>query len=205
MTSREPASEIPSPEDVFALFTQRHQAALDAYRESCREAVCAAGRLLLETLRAGGKILICGNGGSAADAQHMAAEIAGRFERDRPAWPAIALTTDTSILTAVGNDLGFERVFARQVEALGRPGDTLLAISTCGVSPNLLAALQAARAGGMKTLGLAGRDGGAMPPLCDLCLLAPGDSTARIQEMHILTLHIWCAQIERALSPATDQ
>ena len=143
-------------------------------------------------LAKGGKILLCGNGGSAADAQHLAAEFVNRFLIDRPALPAIALTTDTSALTAIGNDLDFRQVFSRQVEALGRKGDILVGISTSGNSPNVVAALEAARSAGMRTLGLTGRGGGKMAPLCHMLLDVPSSHTPLIQEIHITAGHLLC-------------
>jgi len=163
------------------------------------EPVAAAAEVVLAALRAGHKVLLCGNGGSAADAQHIAAELVGRYTRERPGYPAIALTTDTSNLTAIGNDYGFDRIFARQVEALGHAGDVLIAISTSGNSPNVLRAVEQARDLGMKTLGLAGRDGGALVAATDLCLVAPHRVTARIQELHITIGHILCDLVEAAL------
>jgi D-sedoheptulose 7-phosphate isomerase len=154
---------------------------------------------LVETLRRDGRVLLCGNGGSAADAQHLAAELVGRFLRDRRPFPALALTTDTSILTAVANDIGYTEVFARQVLALGRPGDVLIAISTSGNSPSVLRAAEAARQQGLMVAGLTGRTGGKLRPLCDMCLCVPSDATPRIQEMHILIGHILCDVAERLL------
>lgn len=159
-----------------------------------------AARMWTGTLRSGGLIALCGNGGSAADAQHLAAELAGRYRRERRAFRALALTTDTSILTAVGNDLGFETVFARQVEGHMRPGDLLVAISTSGNSPNCLRAVEQARAQGVATMGLTGASGGLLKPLVDLCLCIPSDDTARIQEAHITVGHIVCDLVEAALS-----
>jgi D-sedoheptulose 7-phosphate isomerase len=155
----------------------------------------------VETLRGGRTILLAGNGGSAADAQHIAAELVGRFAYDRPGLAAIALTTDTSALTAIANDHGFDRVFARQVEALGRPGDMLIAISTSGRSPNVIAALQAARARGIATVGLTGQHPGPMAPWCDHVLAMPSPETPRVQEAHILVGHIICSLIEHHLHP----
>ncbi|WP_264185520.1 D-sedoheptulose 7-phosphate isomerase [Roseicella aerolata] len=157
--------------------------------------------LAVAALGRGNKLLLCGNGGSAADAQHWAGELVSRFHYDRPGLPAIALTTDSSILTGIGNDYGYERVFARQVEALGAAGDVLFALSTSGRSPNVLAALRAAKAKGMATAGFTGQGGGEMPPLCDLLLRAPAESTPRIQEAHEVAGHIICAEIERRLFP----
>jgi D-sedoheptulose 7-phosphate isomerase len=167
--------------------------------QSLAEPVAAAAAMVLAALRAGHKVLLCGNGGSAADAQHIAAELVGRYTRERPGYPAIALTTDTSNLTAIGNDYGFDRIFARQVEALGQAGDVLIAISTSGNSPNVLRAVEQAQALGMATVGLAGRDGGALVAATDLCLVAPHDVTARIQELHITIGHILCDLVEAAL------
>jgi D-sedoheptulose 7-phosphate isomerase len=158
-----------------------------------------AAEAMVTSLRGGGRILACGNGGSAADAQHFAAELVGRFERERAALAAIALTTDTSILTALANDYDFARVFARQVEALGRPGDVLLGISTSGASSNVLAAFAAARAGGVTTVALTGRDGGAVGAAADIHINVPAASTARVQEVHRTLLHAVCALVEREL------
>jgi D-sedoheptulose 7-phosphate isomerase len=140
---------------------------------------------------------VAGNGGSAADAQHLAAEFVSRLAGDRPAMRAIALTTDSSILTAVGNDYGFERLFARQIEALGQPGDVFFAISTSGNSPNVLRALELCRALGIATMGLAGKSGGKMLPLCDHCLCVPSDVTMYIQQAHLALEHLFCMLVER--------
>lgn len=150
------------------------------------------------TLKAGSKILLCGNGGSAADAQHIAAELTGRYKTERGALAGIALTTDTSALTAIGNDYGYEFVFSRQLEALGREGDLLIAISTSGNSGNVVKALELARKIGIKTIGLSGRTGGAMNELCELNLVVPSNDTPRIQEMHIMIGHIICQAIDDA-------
>lgn len=163
--------------------------------------VAAAATLCIERLRAGAKILFCGNGGSAADAQHLAGELVSRFYYDRPGLAAFALTTDTSVLTAIGNDYGFEHVFARQVEATGAPGDVLFAISTSGRSPNILAALKAASARGLHTVGMTGSGGGAMAELAEILIRAPSDKTPRIQEVHIAVGHAICEIIERELFP----
>jgi D-sedoheptulose 7-phosphate isomerase len=163
------------------------------------DAIAEIASVILHTLRGGNKVLLFGNGGSAADAQHIAAELVGRYQTDRKALPAIALTTDTSILTAVGNDYGFEEIFARQISALGAAGDVALAISTSGNSPNVLAGLRAAKRVGMKTIGFTGGNGGAMKELVDHCLLVPSEKTARIQEAHILAGHIITFVVERAL------
>ncbi|MFC3847773.1 D-sedoheptulose 7-phosphate isomerase [Helicobacter baculiformis] len=157
-----------------------------------------AALLLIEALKEGNKVLICGNGGSAADAQHFAAELTGRYKRERAGLPAIALSTDTSALTAIANDYGYPRVFARQVEALGRQGDYLVGISTSGNSENVLLALQRGKELGLSTLGLSGHQGGKMRALCDCHLVVPSTDTPRIQEMHILIIHLLCDAIERA-------
>ena len=161
-----------------------------------------AGVLMAGTLAAGGKLLVCGNGGSAADSQHIAAELTGRFVRDRRPLAALALTTDTSALTSVANDYSFEEVFARQVTALGRRADCLLAISTSGHSRNVVRAVEAARAAGLHVIGLLGRDGGALRALCDVPIVVPSDSTARIQEAHEFIGHTLCGLIESALDLA---
>jgi phosphoheptose isomerase (EC 5.3.1.-) len=162
-------------------------------------AVAAAAAVMAAALRAGRKLLVCGNGGSAAEAQHFAAELMGRFQQERAAWPAVALTTDSSALTAIGNDWGFEYVFARQVEGLGAPGDVLLGISTSGASANVLAALQAAAARGLTTVALTGRDGGAVGAAAALHVNVPHEVTARVQEAQLTILHAWCELIEEEL------
>jgi D-sedoheptulose 7-phosphate isomerase len=159
-------------------------------------------RLCVDALRAGGKLLIAGNGGSAADAQHLAAEFVSRFYFDRPGLAAIALTTDTSALTAIGNDYGFERLFSRQVDALGRAGDVFIGISTSGNSPNVLAALAECRTKRLITVGLTGHSGGKMAALCDHCLRMPSTETPKIQEGHIIVGHIICALVEREMFSA---
>jgi len=164
--------------------------------------VARAAALVAESFRAGSKLLICGNGGSAADAQHLAGEFVNQFVRkDRPALPALALTTDGGVLTCVANDTGFERVFARQVEAFGAPGDVLLAVTTSGNSPNVVAAAEVARSRGMKVVGLLGRDGGRVRGLCDLALVVESDDTQRVQETHNLVGHVLCDLVERLLFP----
>lgn len=158
-----------------------------------------ASTLCINAFKSVQKILIAGNGGSAADAQHFAAELVSRFHFDRPALSAIALTTDSSILTAIGNDYGFEDVFARQIQAHGRPGDVFIAISTSGSSPNILKAINTAKAIGLVVIGLTGKSGGKMKDMCDICLCAPSDSTPRIQECHLFFEHTLCACIEESL------
>jgi D-sedoheptulose 7-phosphate isomerase len=161
----------------------------------------AAADAVSSALRAGNKLLLCGNGGSAADAQHWAGELVSRFHYDRPGLAAIALTTDSSIMTAIGNDYGYERLFSRQVEALGVRGDVLFALSTSGRSPNILAALHAARERGMVTVGLTGERGEEMATLCDILLRVPSTSTPRIQEGHEALGHAICALVEKTLFP----
>jgi len=154
------------------------------------------------SLRSGGKLIFFGNGGSAADAQHLATELTIRYKADRPAIAALALTTDSSALTAAGNDLGFEQVFARQLAALGKAGDVAIGISTSGKSPNVLAALRQARGMQIVTVGFSGKDGGDLPAVCDHLLMVPSDTTARIQEMHILLGQMLCGAIEIELGLA---
>jgi len=161
--------------------------------------VTTMGHLLIDRYRQGNKLLIAGNGGSAADAQHIAAEFVSRFNFDRPGLPALALTTDTSILTAVGNDYGYDRLFSRQVEANGVAGDVFLGISTSGNSANVLEALRACRDKGVTSFGLTGETGGSMLELCDYCLCVPSRDTPRIQEAHILIGHTFCAMVETAM------
>ena len=155
---------------------------------------------LVEALRNGGKILAFGNGGSAADAQHLAAELVGRFRRPRHGLPALALTTDSSALTSIGNDFGFDQVFARQLEALGSSGDVALAISTSGGSPNVLAGVEAARRLGLTIIGLTGGNGGKLARTADLAIIAPSDVTARIQECHAAVVHALCEAVDAAFA-----
>ena len=161
-----------------------------------------ASQLAALCLQTGGKLLFCGNGGSAADSQHLASELTGRFIKDRKPLAAIALSTDSSALTCIGNDYSFDEVFARQVTALGRPGDVLVAISTSGNSRNVVRAVEDARESGLKVIGLLGRDGGMLRPLCDVAIVVPSTVTARIQEAHILIGHTLCGQIEKTLGLA---
>jgi D-sedoheptulose 7-phosphate isomerase len=158
-----------------------------------------AAQAISDALQAGGKLLVFGNGGSAADAQHLSAELVGRFQKERAAMPAIALTVDTSVLTSVANDYSFKHVFARQIEALGRPGDVALGISTSGESPNVLVGLQAARAQGLKTVALTGRDGGSVGRAADIHVNVPDQSTQRVQEVHQTLIHVLCEVIEEGL------
>ena len=161
--------------------------------------------MVVETLQAGGKVLLMGNGGSAADAQHIAAELVGRFERERRGLPALALTTDTSILTAIGNDFHFDQVFSRQIEALARPGDLVIGLSTSGNSPNVLEAVRVAKERGIKTIALAGKDGGKLSRQADIAIVVPSQNTARIQEVHITVGHIICAAVDTFLAPNPER
>jgi len=176
-----------------------HFAAVSALRELEAE-IDQLGKRLISCLRDGHRLFLCGNGGSAADAQHIAAEMVCRFETHRRALPAIALTTDTSALTAIGNDFGYERVFARQVEALAQPGDLLIGISTSGNSSNVIAAIHQAKQMSITSIGLLGGNGGQLRELVDQALIVPSSVTARIQECHILVGHIWCSMIDSAFS-----
>lgn len=184
--------------EVVATALDEHFAMADGMHAMEPE-IAQAASLVSEALAQGGKVLLCGNGGSAADAQHIAAELVGRFLRERRPLAAEALTINTSVLTAIGNDYSFEEVFARQVGALGRTGDVLIAISTSGNSPNVLRAAQVATQNKLKVIGLTGLKGGELKDICTLCLKAPSEITARIQEMHILVGHIICQLVEDEL------
>ncbi len=165
--------------------------------EALENHIYTATIIVTETLKNGNKILLFGNGGSAADAQHIAAELTGRYKVARRGLPAIALTTDTSALTAIGNDFGFKHIFSRQVEALANEGDLLIAISTSGNSKNVIKALKFGREMGCKTIGMSGHDGGKMNAFCDLNIIVPSENTPRIQEMHIMIGHILCQAVDR--------
>ena len=178
-------------EDAFAAAIKLHE----RVRGNLAPALVAA-QAISDALKAGHKLLVFGNGGSAADAQHLAAELVGRFQRERAALPALALTVDTSILTAVGNDYSFKQVFARQVEALGNRGDVALGISTSGESPNVITGLQTAKAKGMKTVALTGRDGGSIGRAADIHVNVPDQNPQRVQEVHMTLLHVMCEAIE---------
>jgi len=193
---------LPGIEDSEALLGEElreHRVVLEATAAMLAVPFESTLALLEGAVRSGGKVLLFGNGGSAADAQHIAAELVIRYKSDRLPIAAIALTTDTSALTAGGNDMGFESIFSRQIEALGRPRDVAVGISTSGNSPNVLKALRQAKAMGLHTVGLAGGSGGRMAELCDALISVPSDVTARIQEMHILVGHILCKTLERRL------
>ena len=178
---------------------QAHCTLIEAIERDLSPAIASMASMLVEAFNNGNKLLAMGNGGSAADAQHFVAEMVGRFKLERAALPAIALSTDTSILTAIGNDYGFDAVFSRQVEAHAVAGDVALGISTSGNSPNVLKALQLARDRGCRTIGLLGKDGGSIKLACDLALVIPSSDTPRIQEGHITIIHIVCDLVERAL------
>ena len=170
--------------------------------DTCADAIVAAASIFVDRLRAGHRVLAFGNGGSAADAQHFAAELTGRYERDRPGLPAIALGANSSDVTAIGNDFGFDQVFARLVEAHGAAGDVAVAISTSGDSPNVLEGVGTARARGLHTIGLVGRGGGKLAGAVDVPIVVPSDRTPRIQEVHIAVIHLLCELVEEALFPA---
>ncbi|WP_201748140.1 D-sedoheptulose-7-phosphate isomerase [Aquabacterium fontiphilum] len=186
---------------LFAQNLEQHRQLFETL-DCLSPAVEAAGLVAARALEAGGKILFCGNGGSAADSQHLASELTGRFIKDRRPLAALALTTDSSALTCIGNDYAFDEVFARQVAGLGRPGDVLVAISTSGNSRNVVRAVDEARRIGMSVVGLLGRDGGVLKPMCDVAIVVPSDVTARIQEAHILIGHTLCGLIEAELGLA---
>ena len=192
--------------DLSAFFTaefSEHDEVMRRTQAALAEQFAGLVRACTSSLRVGGKIMLFGNGGSAADAQHLATELTIRYKADRPAIAAIALTTDTSALTAAGNDLGFEQVFARQVAALGKAGDVAIGISTSGKSPNVLAALRLAREMRIVTAALSGKKGGDLAGICDHLLVVPSDTTARIQEMHILLGQMLCGAIEIDLGLAS--
>ena len=176
-----------------------HREMMAALEQELSSAMESAVSLLVDAFKSGNKLLVMGNGGSAADAQHLAAEIVGRFKLERPALPAIALTTDSSILTAIGNDYGFERIFSRQVEAHAVAGDVVLGISTSGNSSNIQLALEIAASRGCRTIALLGKDGGSIKTVAELALVVPSNDTARIQEGHIAIIHIVCDLVEKTL------
>lgn len=185
--------------EYFEAEFDEHEAVVAATRAALAASFARLVAVSLTALEGGGKILLFGNGGSAADAQHLATELTVRYVRDREPIAALALTTDSSALTAIGNDLGFEELFARQLRALGRPGDVALGITTSGRSPNVVRALQAARDGGLVPAALSGGDGGELPGLADPLLIVPSRTTARIQEMHITLGQMLCGALERGL------
>ena len=186
--------------DIHRMFRDSAEVKL-RFVEECAPRIEAVAHRMAEVLRRGGKLLFFGNGGSAADAQHIAAEFVNRFLRDRGPLAAVALTTDTSALTSIGNDLGFDQVFSRQVEALGRPGDLAVAISTSGTSPNVLRGVEAARRVGCATVGLTGGTGGRLAQAVDDAFVVPSAETPRIQEAHITLGHVLCALVDEILLP----
>lgn len=194
--------ESASVNDLIKNSLDEHIAVFQKIYSECGAAIEHCGQIIYDALAAGKKVLICGNGGSAADSQHIAAEFVGRFEDERRPLPSIALTTDTSLLTAVSNDYGYDKVFVRQVLALGNEGDVLIAISTSGNSPSILSAVMAAREKGVKTIGLTGEKGKKLAGLCDATVLVPSPRTARIQEGHIHIGHLWCEMVDIKLREA---
>lgn len=186
-------------EDAICAQLQSHCEIVSTVEQQMVPAIAATVAVLAEALNGGKKLLVMGNGGSAADAQHFAAEIVGRFKLERRALPAIALTTDSSILTAVGNDYGFVRIFQRQVEALAAPGDVVVGISTSGSSENVRTALELAGRMGCRTIGLLGKDGGTIKDCVELALTVPSHDTPRVQESHITIIHIVCDLVEKRL------
>ena len=173
-------------------------ATLKRTEQHCAAAVAEAAETVIQSLETGGTVYFCGNGGSAADSQHLAAEFSGRFQLERTALAAVALTTNSSALTAIGNDYGYDYIFARQVEALGRPGDVLVGISTSGNSANIIAAVEASKHLGVRTIGILGRDGGRLGALVDDALIVPSTVTARIQEIHEMVFHFWCEILDES-------
>ncbi len=201
MTSRSPIESRAQNDPVAQHFHRSCQTLARAAGDTkLRAAIHSIAETIIAAFRGGHKLLVAGNGGSAADAQHIAGEFLSRLNFDRNPLPAIALTTDSSVLTAIGNDYGFERTFERQVRGLGKPGDVFIAISTSGRSPNVIAALNAARGGGLITIGFTGTAANnAMKPLCDHCIVAPSDETALVQQIHIVAAHAICSLVERGL------
>jgi len=204
LNSHNSPSEVFSRSNLVAASLSEHLDAIKSLIESGEENIRICGQLIVNTFIKGNKVLICGNGGSAADAQHVAAEFVGRYESERRSLPAVALTTDTSALTAIGNDYGFERVFARQVESLANEGDCLIAISTSGKSPNVVAAMMEARRKGCTIIGMSGKGGKKLAGLSDLSILVPASRTARIQEAHITIAHIWCEMVDEAFRGVSE-
>jgi D-sedoheptulose 7-phosphate isomerase len=176
---------------------QEHLATIQNLLDALLPKIEQSGQMICEALSSGRKVLLCGNGGSAADAQHIAAELVGCYEKQRRSWPAIALTTDTSALTAVSNDLGYEQVFARQLAGLAQPGDVLIAISTSGKSKNVLRAAERARELSCKTIALTGAMADPLGALCDIAVAVPSGRTSRVQEAHITIGHLWCEMVDQ--------
>ncbi len=188
------------------IFNEARSVILDlADSDEAARALSEAAAKVIESIRAGRKVLLCGNGGSASDSQHIASELVGRFRRERDGWPAVALSTDTSILTAVGNDYGYAEVFRRQVEALGRKGDCLIAYSTSGNSENVIRAVDEAKARGLHVIVFTGASGGKLADLADVVLYAPSETTARIQECHAVMGHAFCDIVEAELADPEEE
>lgn len=194
-----PTSESLTATNLLTNSLLEHLEAIQALLETRIGDIERTGDLICAALGKGHKVLLCGNGGSAADAQHIAAELVGRYEQERRAWPAIALTTDTSALTALSNDYGYHEVFTRQVQALAEAGDVLIALSTSGTSANVIKAIAAARTVSCKTVGLVGGAGEPLASLCDLAVVVPSERTSRIQEAHITIGHLWCEMVDAKL------
>jgi D-sedoheptulose 7-phosphate isomerase len=185
--------------DLIAATLAETIALHERFRKSNLQAVADAAAAIIEALQRGGKLLLFGNGGSAADAQHVAAELVGRFQLDRAAIAALALSADTSVITSIGNDEGYERVFSRQIEALGRQGDVAFGISTSGLSPNVIQGLETAQARGLRTIALTGHDGGHAGKVAEIHINVRSESTARVQEVHRTVIHVICDLVERAV------
>lgn len=204
MDSNLPKSETSTSAQLLTSSLREHQETLQALTGTILTDIERAGTAICEALAVGNKVLVCGNGGSAADAQHFAAELVGRYERPRRSFPAIAMTTDTSAITAISNDYGYEEVFSRQVAGLAQAGDVLVAISTSGKSPSVVRAVSKAKEIGCRIIGLSGGSGEPLAGSCDVSVVVPGQRTARIQEAHITIIHLWCEMVDSAFSKAHD-
>lgn len=198
--SRATAAEPIAEDSIINKSLNQHKKVFESLSASHQASIEQCAEVIWNTFESGHKVLLCGNGGSAADAQHIAAEFVGRYETERAALPSIALTTDTSALTALANDYDFERIFARQIDALAAAGDCLIAISTSGNSPNVISAVMAARRRGCRVVGMTGAKGKKLASICDAAVLVPAERTARIQEAHITIAHIWCEIIDAGIS-----
>jgi D-sedoheptulose 7-phosphate isomerase len=196
LENKPPKSEKSTANQLLNKSLQEHLTTLQSLSENSLAEISQAGEMICAALLAGRKILLCGNGGSAADAQHIAAELVGTYEKQRRSWPAVALTTDTSALTAISNDFGYEQVFARQVAGLAQAGDVLIAISTSGKSPNVLKAAEKAQEIGCRTIALTGGNAEPLASLCDLAIVVPTTRTSRVQEAHITIGHLWCEMVD---------
>ncbi len=203
MDSNSPTLETSTSTRLLSNSLREHLETFQALIGTTLTDIDRSGQIICEALAAGRKLLVCGNGGSAADAQHIAAELVGRYEKARPSYPAIALTTDTSALTALSNDYGFEEVFARQVAGLAKPGDVLVAISTSGKSPNILKAVEVGKQMGCITIGLTGAGAEPLASACDVSVVVPAQRTSRVQEAHITIIHLWCEMVDE-MPQSTD-